>query len=72
VLREEVRDAGIRVTAVLPGAVDTPIWRNYWPDAPREKMLQPVDVADAVLAAITAKEKAVVEEVVLRSLTGRL
>lgn len=72
VLREEVRAAGIRVTAVLPGAVDTPIWRTYWPDAPREKMLQPADVADAVLGALTARDNAVVEEIVLRSISGRL
>ncbi len=72
VLREEVREAGIRVTAVLPGAVDTPIWRNYWPDAPRERMLQPADVADAVLAALNARDHAVAEEIVLRHTAGRL
>lgn len=72
VLREEVRAAGIRVTAVLPGAVDTPIWKNYWADAPREKMMQPGDVAQAVLAALTARDSAVTEEIVLRSVSGRL
>ena len=72
VLREEVRAAGIRVTAVLPGATDTPIWANYWPDAPRHKMLQPSDVADAVLAALTARDKSVTEEIVLKPIGGRL
>jgi NAD(P)-dependent dehydrogenase (short-subunit alcohol dehydrogenase family) len=72
VLREEVREAGIRVTAVLPGAVDTPIWKNYWPDAPRHKMLQPDDVAHAVLAALSAPNQSVTEEIVLRPIGGRL
>lgn len=72
VLREEVRASGIRVTAVLPGAVDTKIWDHYWPDAPREKMMIPEDVAGAVMGAVLARDQAVIEEIVLRPRTGRL
>src|SRR5262249_25844088 len=68
-LREEVRGQGIRVTAILPGAVNTSIWDHYWPEAPREKMLQPEDVAAAVVAAVTG---GVAEEVILRPVAGRL
>jgi len=38
-LREELRGRGIRVIALLPGATDTDIWNQFWPDAPRKKMM---------------------------------
>ncbi len=72
VLREEVRSSGIRVTAILPGAVDTAIWERLWPDAPREKMMPPSDVAEAVLHAVLAPESSVLEEIVLKPIGGNL
>ncbi len=72
VLREEVRNCGIRVTAVIPGATDTAIWERLWPDAPREKMMSPADVAAAVLSALTLPEKAVMEEIFLLPIAGSL
>ena len=38
-LREELIPKGIRVMALLPGATDTAIWEQFWPDAPRDKMV---------------------------------
>jgi len=72
VLRREAREAGIRVTALLPGATDTAIWDRLWPDAPREKMMKPADVAEAALAAILLPEQAVVEEMIVRPISGSL
>jgi NAD(P)-dependent dehydrogenase (short-subunit alcohol dehydrogenase family) len=72
VLREEVRDSGIRVTAVLPGPTDTAIWERLWPDAPREKMMSPADVAAAVLSALVLPENAVMEEILLLPIAGSL
>jgi len=65
VLAEELRPHGVRVTAVMPGAVDTPIWdRILWaPD--RAGMMRPDDVAQAILGALTAPPSAVVDEIVL-------
>ena len=51
-LREELRPRGIRVVALLPGATDTAIWQQFWPDAPRRPMLSPRTVAEAVAAAV--------------------
>jgi NAD(P)-dependent dehydrogenase (short-subunit alcohol dehydrogenase family) len=72
VLREELRASKIRVTALMPGPTDTPLWVGYWPEAPREAMMQPDDVARVVLAAIAGEAKAVMEEIVLRPIVGRI
>jgi NAD(P)-dependent dehydrogenase (short-subunit alcohol dehydrogenase family) len=72
VLREELRASKIRVTALMPGPTDTSLWEGYWPEAPREAMMQPDAVARVVLAAIAGEPKAVMEEIVLRPIVGRI
>lgn len=72
VLREELRASKIRVTALMPGPTDTPLWEGYCPDVPRENMMQPDDVAQAVLAATAGGPNAMMEEIVLRPMVGRL
>jgi len=72
VMREEVRATGIRVTALLPGPTDTEIWARSWPEAPRDRMMRPADVAEALLAAVTLPETAVAEEILLRPPSGNL
>src|SRR6185437_6127801 len=52
VLREELRERGIRVCALIAGAVATDIWQQFWPEAPREKMMSAQDVARAVVLAL--------------------
>ena len=71
-LREEVRGRGIRVIALLPGATDTDIWDQFWPDAPRKSMLRPQTVAQAALDAILLPAESVVEEVTLMPAAGAL
>ena len=48
VLAEELRPDGVRVTNVSSGAVDTPLW-DHRPGFDRAKMLQPSDIAGAVV-----------------------
>jgi NAD(P)-dependent dehydrogenase (short-subunit alcohol dehydrogenase family) len=71
-LREEVRGRGIRVLALIPGAVDTEIWQQFWPEAPRERMLSPEVVAQAVLHAINVPEGTTVSELVIGPVGGAL
>ncbi len=71
-LREDVRKKGIRVLALLPGATDTDIWQQFWPDAPREKMISPATVAQAVVHAVSAPANTAIEEIRIGSTAGVL
>ena len=60
-LAAEYRSTGVRLTLVSPGATDTTIWDPFAPErrpgfTPREAMLRPEDVADAVLFAAMRPE----------------
>ena len=46
VLREELKETGIRVTAVLPGATKTASWEGV--NIPDERFMKSEDVADAI------------------------
>ncbi len=71
-LREEMRPRGIRVIALLPGPTDTEIWEQFWPGAPRRRMMSAQTVADVLLAAILAPPNAAVEEIRIAPTTGAL
>ena len=70
--REEVRRAGVRVTTVISGSVDTPFWDTNDLGLDRQQMLLPEDVADAVLAAIRASPRAAVDEIQILPRAGIL
>ena len=71
-LREELREKGIRVIALLPGATNTAIWNTLWPEAPRKKMMQPETVAQAVANALVLPTESTVEELVIMPIAGTL
>jgi short-subunit dehydrogenase len=71
-LREDLRKRGIRVLALLPGATDTEIWGQFWPDAPRKKMISAETVAQAVLHAVSAPANTTVEEIRIGPAAGVL
>lgn len=71
-LREEAAPHGIRVTALLPGGVDTAFWSDATPRAmPVEDFLTAAQVADAVVALAQMDASVVPQELVLRSLKDR-
>lgn len=72
VIAEEFRPLGIRVTAVLPGATSTRMMGEFDFSVVRENLLQPEDVANAVLAALTQPARAVVDEILLTPAQGNL
>jgi NAD(P)-dependent dehydrogenase (short-subunit alcohol dehydrogenase family) len=70
VVAEEARGYDIRVTTVMPGAVDTPIWDDR-PGFDRSKMMKPDDLAGFVVALV-ARPSISVEEVVVTPPAGAL
>lgn len=71
-LREDLRKRGIRVAALLPGATNTDIWGQFWPDAPKEKMISAETVAQAVLHAVSAPANTAIEEIRIGPTVGVL
>jgi NAD(P)-dependent dehydrogenase (short-subunit alcohol dehydrogenase family) len=71
-LREELRQQGIRVIALLPGATDTAIWDTLWPTAPRKKMISPETVAQALVNALKLPENTAMEEMEILPAAGTL
>jgi NAD(P)-dependent dehydrogenase (short-subunit alcohol dehydrogenase family) len=72
VLREELRPRGIRVIGLLPGATDTDIWNTFWPTAPRERMMSPETIAQAIVNALCLPENATTEEIIISPTGGML
>jgi short-subunit dehydrogenase len=68
VLREELKESGIRVTAILPGATRTASWDGV--DLPDDRFMKVEDVADSVFAAYSLSGRSVVEEIVIRPQLG--
>jgi len=71
-LREEVRGRGIRVVAIMSGATDTDIWDQFWPDAPRHRMLKSETIAQAVLHVLLLPADSTVEEITIMPTAGVL
>lgn len=70
VLREELKDKGVRVTSILPGAT----WSNSWKgvELPIDRLMQAKDIAKTVWNAISLSKTAVVEEIIIRPQLGDL
>jgi 3-oxoacyl-[acyl-carrier protein] reductase len=63
----EVRKDGVRVVTVCPGSVDTGMLVDQPMLTPnRERILQPEDVADAILQAVRLPSRALVSELDIR------
>ena len=68
-LAEEAAAHRIRVTALLPGGVDTAFWDDASSrEAPRQLFLKPEHIADGVLRCLQMDDFCVPRELVLRSL----
>ncbi|MEG4628339.1 SDR family oxidoreductase [Microcoleus sp. AR_TQ3_B6] len=73
-LAAEERARGIRVTAICPGSVNTPMWDTdtVQADFDRSAMLTPEIVAQSILHAVQLPANAVIEEITLMSNAGVL
>lgn len=67
-LREEMKEHGVKVTAVLPGATMTASWAGT--ELSEERFMNAEDVAHAVWGAYALSERSVVEEIIIRPQLG--
>jgi 3-oxoacyl-[acyl-carrier protein] reductase len=72
VLREELKGTGVRVTALFPGATDTPIWDRLPGTWDRAAMVRPQEVARALAYVLEADPTTLVEEIHLGPAGGAL
>ncbi|HEY9518142.1 MAG TPA: SDR family NAD(P)-dependent oxidoreductase [Gemmatimonadales bacterium] len=62
----EVRKHGVRVLAICPGSVNTALIRNIRSPSREGEMLEPEDVAQAILDAVRMPARATVSEIDIR------
>lgn len=65
-LAREVQADGIRVHAICPGGVNTQMVAQARPDLDRSVLIQPEEIADAVLFLVTRRGNAVIDELHVR------
>ena len=68
-IRQQLVGTGVRVTSIEPGRVATPFWGS---NPPNEPMLQPVDIANAVLYAVNQPEHIDINEMLIRPVGQRI
>src|SRR5690606_5093383 len=67
-LREALKEHGIRVTSVMPGASYTQSWQAS--GLPEERFIHPEDVAEIIFCSYSLSPRSVVEDIVIRPLLG--
>ena len=68
----EVRRRGIRVTALLPGSVDTPFWDDAGGSLDRAQMLRPDHVGETIRLILDQPPEMNTDELVLMPPLGIL
>lgn len=68
VLREEMKEYGVRVTAVMPGATYTASWEGA--GLPKDRFMRSKDVASAIWNAYEMSDRTVIEEIIMRPQLG--
>ena len=68
VLREEMKEHNIRVTAIMPGATYTASWEGS--GLPEERFMKAEDVAETIWSCYRLSERTDVEEIILRPISG--
>ncbi len=72
VLAQEYRARGIRVTSLVPGSTDTPLWDNVPLKPQTQDMLRPKAVAEAIRDIVCAPADRNIDELVLMPPNGIL
>ena len=67
-LRDELKEFGIRVTSINPGAVLTDSWAGV--DLPEDRFMDPEDIGKTVYDIYCLSKRTVVEKIILRPQLG--
>ena len=70
VIREELKEKGIKVTSIMPGATWSASWAGV--ELPESRLMQADDIAIATWSAFQMSPSAVVEDIVVRPQLGDL
>lgn len=69
-LRAELKESGVKVTTLLPGATWSDSWKGA--DFPTDRLMDPRDLADLLWATYTLSTSATVEDIIIRPQLGDL
>lgn len=67
----ETQEYGIRVSAILPGGVDTQMASAARPDLDRSVLLQPDDIAKTILFLLSLSDRAAIDQIYIRRRTSQ-
>lgn len=71
-IRNELSERGIRVVNIYPAATNTDIWNDIPGDWPRDKMMDPADVAEAIYTAVTEPDPDTGDDIRISGSAGNL
>lgn len=69
-IRKETRRFNIKISNILPGAVETAMWDSKTRTKYKNRMLSPSDVAKIVLEVFEQPKKVLVEDIIIRPIKG--
>lgn len=72
VLREELREYGIRIINILPGPTETKMWSQEHRKNFSNRMMKPEDISQIIVSSFLQKPDFTSEEIVIRPITGDL
>ena len=70
VLREELKNFGVKVCLVIPGATYTSSWQGT--DLPKDRFVNPKDVAELIYVSTKLSKGALAEELHIQPLLGKI
>ncbi|MBM4176461.1 MAG: SDR family oxidoreductase [Ignavibacteria bacterium] len=70
VVREEIRESGVKIVNVLPGPTETQMWSQQQRKESSHLMMKPDDLAHIIVSIFLQPDDVVTEEILIRPITG--
>ncbi|TRZ64334.1 SDR family oxidoreductase [bacterium] len=70
VVRKEVRKYNIKISSVLPGAVETPMWDSKSRQKYKNRMMSANDIAKIVFSVFNQPKKVLIEDIYIKPMKG--